>query len=134
MVGIVEMYKDVRATYEKNHMPKYLNIDDKKSEVKVQIQNQRIKMYIIKEMVMVNNIEPIYAKICGQHIDPLQKMINHLGKFTVKNKEKDVICLLKNLKAVSTGIDSLGYKRVNYLNVLQYFVTMRQEPLEGDDG
>ena len=44
VVGIVETYKDVRVTYKTNHMPKYLTIEDKKSEVKVQIQNQRIKI------------------------------------------------------------------------------------------
>ena len=31
LVGIVEMYKHVQATYEINHMLKYLNIKEKKS-------------------------------------------------------------------------------------------------------
>ena len=61
-------------------------------------------------------------------------MIKHLDKFTVKQKEKDVIWHLMNLKTVSSGIDSLGNKRVNYLNALKYFVNMRQGPLKGDDG
>ena len=48
VLGIVETYKDVRATYKTNRMPKDLNIEDKKFEVKVQIHNQHIKMYIAK--------------------------------------------------------------------------------------
>ena len=48
VVGIVETYKDVRATYKTNRMPKDLNTEDKKFEVKVQIHNQRIKMYVTK--------------------------------------------------------------------------------------
>ena len=64
VVGIVETYKYVLSTYKTNHMPKYLNIENKKSEVKVQTQNQHIKMYVTKEMNMVYNIYSIYAKIC----------------------------------------------------------------------
>ena len=71
VVGIVEMYGEVLATYKTNHMHKYLNIGDKKSEVKLYIQNQRIKMYVKKDMDMVNNIDSIYAKIWGQCTDPL---------------------------------------------------------------
>ena len=52
VVGIFETYEDVQATYKTNHIPKYLTIEDKKSEFKVQIHNQRIKMYITKEMEM----------------------------------------------------------------------------------
>ena len=112
-------------------MPKDLKIEEKKSEVKVQIQNQCIKMYVTKEMEMVNNIESIYGNIWGQSTYTLQNIIKHLKKFAVKNKDKDTIWLLKNLKTFSTGIDSLGNKRVNYFNALQYFVNMRQGSLEG---
>ena len=35
LVGIVETYKDVRATYETNRMLKYLTIEDNQFEVKV---------------------------------------------------------------------------------------------------
>ena len=67
-------------------MPKYLNIEDTKSEFKVQIQNQRIKNFVMKDMDIVNNIDSIYAKIWGQFTEPLQNMINHFNKFTMKNK------------------------------------------------
>ena len=61
-------------------------------------------------------------------------MIKQLNEFNVIHKKKDVIWILRNLKTVSTGIDSLGNKRVNYFNVIKYFDNMRQGPLEGDDG
>ena len=54
----------------------------------VQIQNQCIKMYITKEMDMVNNIYYIYAKIWSHCTEPLHNMINHLDKFIVKQKGK----------------------------------------------
>ena len=57
VVGIVETYEDVRYTYKTNHMSKDLRIEDNKSEVKIHIQNQGIKMYIMKDMEMVNNID-----------------------------------------------------------------------------
>ena len=45
-----------------------------------------------------------------------------------------MIWILKNLKTVSSGIESLGNKRVNYFNDITYFGNMRQGPLEGDYG
>ena len=48
VLSVVETYKDVRTKYETNHMPNYLNIEDNKSEVKEQIQNKIIKMYVKK--------------------------------------------------------------------------------------
>ena len=60
-------------------MPKDLIVEEKKSEIKIQIQNQCIKMYVTKEMGMVNNIDTIHEKIWGKCTDPLQNMINRLG-------------------------------------------------------
>ena len=114
-------------------MNKYLSIEDKKYEVKIKIQNQRIKMYVKKEMKMVNNIDSIHTNIWGECIEPLQNMIKHLDEFAMKYMEKDVIWILKNLKKVSTGIDSLGNKRANYFNALKHFVNMRQGILEGEN-
>ena len=65
VLGTVETYKDIRATYKTNHTPKDLNTEDKKFEVKVHIHNQHNKMYVAKYMEMVNNIDSIYAKIWG---------------------------------------------------------------------
>ena len=67
-------------------MHKDLTIEDKQYQVKVQIQNQIIKMYVMKEINMANNIDSIYSKIWGNCTDPLHNMINHLNKFTLKHK------------------------------------------------
>ena len=77
VVDIVEKYEDFRTTYKTNHRPKYLTIEDKKSEVKIQIQNQHIKMCATKDMEMVNNIDSIHAKIWGQCTEPLYNTIKH---------------------------------------------------------
>ena len=61
-------------------------------------------------------------------------MINHIEKLTLKHKDKDVTWLLKKIKKVSTGIDSLGNKPVNYFNTVKYFFHRRQGPLEGYQG
>ena len=77
-------------------------------------------------MEIVNNIDSIYANIWRKCTEPSQKMIKSLDKSTVQNKEKDIIWLLKNLKTVSTVIDSVGNKCVNYFNSLKYFVNLIQ--------
>ena len=48
-------------------------------------------MYTTKEMDMVNNIDFVYEKICGQCTEPLQNMIKQVSGFTTKHKEKDGI-------------------------------------------
>ena len=124
VVVIVETYEDVQSPYRTKHMPKYLNIEYKKYEFKIQIQNHRIKMYVTKGVEMINNIDSIYAKIWGHCTEPLQNMVKNLNKSTVEHKKNDVIWLPKNFKTVSTGIDSIGNKRVNYFNTLKSFVNM----------
>ena len=104
MVGIVNTYKDTWDTYNTNHMHKGLSIEEKKSEVRIKIQNQHTEMHITKDMGMVNNIDSIHEKIWGECTYPLQNMTKHLGKFTMKHKDKDVIWLLKELKTFSTEI------------------------------
>ena len=59
-------------------MPKYLITEEKKSNVKIQIQNQRIKMHVMKYMQMVNNIDSINADIWGQCAERIYYMIKHL--------------------------------------------------------
>ena len=86
VVGIVETYEYVQDTYKTNRMPKMLTIEDKKFEVKVHIQNHRIKIYITNEMEMVNNIDSVYSNIWGQCIEPLQNMINLLNEINFKQK------------------------------------------------
>ena len=46
-------------------MPKYLSTEDKNSEVMIPIHNQCIKMYVRRDMEMVNNIDSTYENIWG---------------------------------------------------------------------
>ena len=91
-------------------------------------------MYTTKEIEMANHIYSIHAKIWSQCTEPLQNMIKHLDEFTMKHKEKYVLCLLNNLKTLPIGIYYLGNKRVDYFNDLKSFVNMIQGRLEGYDG
>ena len=52
--------------FETNNLPKDLSDTDKKSEVKVAIQQQRIKLYVTREMELDNNVRKIYGLVKGQ--------------------------------------------------------------------
>ena len=52
--------------FEINNLPKDLSDTDKKSEVKVAIQQQRIKLYVTREMKLDNNVRKTYVLVKGQ--------------------------------------------------------------------
>ena len=62
--------------YEKNNMPKDLTDEEKKSEVRVQMQKERIRLYIMKEDKLKSGMVKLYNVIWGQCSEQLQSVIN----------------------------------------------------------
>ena len=54
---------DTRLYFDNVNKPKYLSCEEKKFGVNVQIQKQRIKLYVTRELVMKSNLKKIHGLI-----------------------------------------------------------------------
>jgi hypothetical protein len=148
--GIVKTYEDVVATYTTNERPSDLTAATAlpagasqaeinaaallaPSAVDLAIQKEEIRLYVTKKSILASNVNTIFAKVWGQCSEGLQNMIKYSDEYEVKERAKDVVWLLQELKKVTTGIDALGNKRVTYFNALKAFVNMHQGNNESDD-
>ena len=148
--GIVKSYEDVVTTYTTKERPRDLTMplplppgatqDEIDAAallvplaVDLAIQKEEIRLYVTKKSMLASNVNTIFAKVWGQCSEGLQNMIKYSDEYEVKERAKDVVWLLKELKKVTTGIDALGNKRVTYFNALKAFVNMHQANNESDD-
>ena len=66
VVAVVRDMDYPSNTFENKHMPKDLNEDQENPRSHKRIQEQTIKVFVTKEMVMKSNIRSIYGLIWGQ--------------------------------------------------------------------
>ena len=120
--------------FETNNLPKDLSDTDKKSEVKVAIQQQRIKLYVTREMELDNNVRKIYGLVKGQCSHSLKTILKQEKEYEIKDRSQDVLWLMKTLKALTSGLDNKSNKRCNLFDALLVFITIRQGENESDSG
>ena len=75
VLSLVRDEVDPMVNFETNNLPKDLSDEDKKSEVKVAVQQQRIKLYVNREMELGNNVRKIYGLVKGQCSHSLKTML-----------------------------------------------------------
>ena len=56
----------------------------------------------------------MYGKIWGKYNGALQRMIAYEKGYEEKQQKKDLMCLLKTTKEISSGLDKLGNEHVTY--------------------
>ena len=128
--GIVKNYEDVVATYTINKRPRELvgstpapgasqaEIEAAAllapSTVDLAIQKEEVRLYVTKKSILASNVNTIFAKVWGQCSEGLQNMIKYSDKYEARERLKDTVWLLKELKKVTTGIDALGNKSITY--------------------
>ena len=123
---------DPFTDFETNNMPTDLTDDEKQSDVKVAIQQQRIKMYVTREMKLQNNIFKIYGLIKGQCSHTLKAVLKQETDYESKDRNQDVIWLMGKLKSLTSGLDSKSNKRNNLFEALIDFIAMKQGDRESD--
>ena len=71
IVCIIKSRKDPKPAFDKKHLPEELSEEDKKSDIKVKIQSERIKRYVVKEDELKSSLNKLYNIIWGQCSDQL---------------------------------------------------------------
>ena len=125
---------DPMVGFEAKNLPKDLSVVDKTSEVKVAVQQQRIKLYVTREMELDNNVRKIYGLVKGQCSHSLKTILKQEKEYEVKDRDQDILWLMKTLKALTSGLDNKSNKRYNLFNALLVFITIRQGENESDSG
>ena len=123
--------KDPRPGLKAN-MPVKLDDTDKNNEVLVAIQQQRIKMYVMREMELETNILKIYGLIKGQCSYSLLSILKQDNKYEAKNRKQDALWLMQKVKSLTSGLDNKSNKCCNLFDALFAFITMKQGETESD--
>ena len=89
IVCIIKSHKDPKPAFDKKHLPEELSEEDKKSDIKVKIQSERIKRYVVKEDELKSSLNKLYNIIWGQCSDQLQATVKFLNDYNTKEEGKD---------------------------------------------
>ena len=125
--------KDPRPALKAN-VPTGLSTEEKKNDVLVAIQTQRIKLYVSREMDLETNMLKIYGLIKGQCSHSLLAILKQEKEYDQKNSSQDVLWLMEKLKKLTAGLDNKSNKRCNLFDALYALVTMKQGDTESDVG
>jgi hypothetical protein len=121
------------AIFKQNNTPKGLSDEDEKSTVQQAMQTHRIKLYIAREMQLVDNMDKLYGVVTGQCSHALISILENDVEFGDKDEQCDVLWLLKKLKEITSGLDIKSNKRSNLHDALVAFVKTEQHNGESDD-
>ena len=97
---------DPMVGFEAKNLPKDLSDVDKKSEVKVAVQQQRIKLYVTREMELDNNVRKIYGLVKGQCSHSLKTILKQEKEYKIKDRAQDILWLMKTLKVLASRLDN----------------------------
>ena len=106
-------YKYPMTDYEENNIPKDLPTGDT-SAMKKSILDQKVKLYVTKEAEIKDKICNMYDKIWVKCTDAFQIITSHEELYEGKELKKELICLLKMIKEISSRLDKLVNERVTY--------------------
>ena len=98
VLPVLKEQEDPVITFEDIHMPTDLSNEDKKSEVKVAIQNHEIKLYVTRKMELKSNMKKLYGLIKGQCSTSLRAVLKTEDDYETKDGKQDVLWLLEHVK------------------------------------
>ena len=95
--------KDPQNDMKKN-IPTGLLDEDKKNEVMVAIQQQRIKLYVNLKMELETKMPKMYGLIKGQCSYSLTEILKQEKDYDRENRGQDVLWLMERLKSLTSDI------------------------------
>jgi hypothetical protein len=118
----VKRMTDPMVDFKAKQAPKDLTDDEKKSDVEVQMQQQRIKLYISRETMVRTNMDKLYGIITGQCSQASIAIMENRNDFQKHDDACDVIWLMQTMKEITSGLDDKSNKRANLHDALLAFV------------
>ena len=103
MKAVFKETKDPLAALQVNHMPTAI---ENPSEIEKEIQKERIKQYVSREVNIRRNTEKAFGIVWGQCSLALQSEIKGNRDYEEKSARFDILWLLVELKKAVSGIDN----------------------------
>ena len=90
------------------------------------MQDHQIKLYIAREEMVRKNLDKLYEIIKGQYSHSLLAILENTMDYKDKDNNCEVLWLLEQSKAITSGLDSKANKRSNLQEAMILFLTMQQ--------
>ena len=132
VLPVLTKREDPVRIFRTNNMPTELSDEEKKKEVLVEIQKQRIKKFVDREIAVESNMKRVYGLIKGQCSHSLRALLKQESNFEEKDGEQNVLWLMEKVEKITSGLDNKSNKRCNLFDALFVFITMRQGENESD--
>ena len=130
MKTVFKNMKDPFETLKRKHMPKE---EQGATEVKKDIQRERIKQYMTREINLHQNTEKAVAIVWGRCSSALQSYMKGLEDFEDNFDDFKIIWLLSELKKAVSGIDDKVNPHLNLHKAIAAPYKMKQYPAKAND-
>ena len=130
VVDIVKYQEDPSGGFEKEHLPKSKTTEELKDPITKSLQDQEVKMYLIRKNKLRTNVNKIWGLIMGQCSTALSSVVENSSDFRTSDKKNDILWLLNEVKQITSGLDMKCNKRFMYHEALSMLITMRQGDTE----
>ena len=125
IVEMVRNLKDPFPNFETKNIPKDLKTIEEGSKINMKMWEMRVKKYMGGEEVLTENANKLYGMVVGQCTPPLRSTIKHDAEYRINSSDFDTLCLLKNIKKTTTGVDMKANPALTLHEQILIFMTTR---------
>ena len=130
MKAVFKDFKDPLVALQTNHMP--LAIEDP-NEIEKEIQRERVRQYVSREVNVRRNTEKAFGIIWGQCSLALQADIKGNSNYEEKANKFDILWLLIELKKAVSGIDDKVNPHLTLHEAVATLYKMKQGQSESNE-
>ena len=91
---MVTYLNDPFPNFETKHMPKELIKTEEESNIKMKMWEMRVKKYIYREEVLIENENKLYGIVIVQCTPPLKLTIKGDAEYRKQSSNFDILCLI----------------------------------------
>ena len=128
--AVFKKLQDPMREFEAKHMPSAI---EDPNDIQKEIQKERVKQYVAREMLLKSNMVKVYGLVWGQCSAALQSYVKGLDSYEEKSDVFDVLWLLGELKKATSGIDVKVNPRLTMHEAVATLYKMKQGPDESND-
>ena len=98
IVGIITDMNDPVTNFECKHMPDDLTEKEEESKIKMKMWKMRVKRYMDREEILIDNTNKLHGIVIGQCTPPLRSTIKGDAEYEKKSSDFDTLWLLQKNK------------------------------------